>query len=174
MARFLENHDEPRAASVYSLETHKAAAVLTFLAPGLRFFHQGQFEGKKKRISPHLIRGPEEPINSELQQFYKQLLQILRQPSLHHGQWQLLECAPAWDDNWTSSCVICFAWQGTKHETRDESCDKDERDKRNGSDLISCGLFLDVPPWQTHVFCLSRINCEEGAESSALKTSAAL
>ena len=38
-------------------EMHEAAAVITFLSPGLRFFHQGQFEGRKTRISPHLVRG---------------------------------------------------------------------------------------------------------------------
>ncbi|HEU4391545.1 MAG TPA: alpha-amylase family glycosyl hydrolase, partial [Blastocatellia bacterium] len=56
MARFLENHDEPRAATTFLPEVHEAAAVITFLSPGLRFFHQGQFEGRKKRISPHLVR----------------------------------------------------------------------------------------------------------------------
>jgi glycosidase len=48
LARFLENHDEPRAATAFSAEVHKAAAVITFLSPGLRFFHQGQFEGRTK------------------------------------------------------------------------------------------------------------------------------
>lgn len=47
-ARFLENHDEPRAAAAFPPEMHEAAAVLTFLSPGLRFFHQGQFEGRTK------------------------------------------------------------------------------------------------------------------------------
>jgi glycosidase len=45
LARFLENHDEPRAAAVFPPDMEKAAAVVTFLAPGLRFFHQGQLEG---------------------------------------------------------------------------------------------------------------------------------
>ena len=58
LARFLENHDEPRAAATFPPGVHEAAAVITFLSPGLRFFHQGQFEGRKKRISPHLCRGP--------------------------------------------------------------------------------------------------------------------
>ena len=58
LARFLENHDEPRAAATFAPDRHAAAAVLTFLSPGLRFFHQGQFEGRLKRISPHLGRGP--------------------------------------------------------------------------------------------------------------------
>ena len=66
LARFLENHDEPRAAAMFSPEVHRAVAVITFLSPGLRFFHQGQFEGRMKRVSPHLCRGPNEPVNQSL------------------------------------------------------------------------------------------------------------
>jgi hypothetical protein len=60
LARFLENHDEPRAAATFAPDVHQAAAIITFLSPGLRFFHQGQFEGRRKRISPHLVRAPVE------------------------------------------------------------------------------------------------------------------
>ena len=67
LARFLENHDEPRAAATFAPDMHEAAAVITFLSPGLRFFHQGQFEGRRKRISPHLGRGPLEPTDGPLQ-----------------------------------------------------------------------------------------------------------
>ena len=49
LARFLENHDEPRAASAFQWPKHRAAAAITFLSPGLRFFHQGQFEGARVR-----------------------------------------------------------------------------------------------------------------------------
>jgi glycosidase len=45
LARFLENHDEPRAASTFEPAVHEAAAILTFLSPGLRFFHQGTIRG---------------------------------------------------------------------------------------------------------------------------------
>jgi hypothetical protein len=69
LARFLENHDEPRAAASFPREMHEAAAVITFLSLGLRFFHQGQFEGRTKRISPHLVRGPYEPVDEKLAQF---------------------------------------------------------------------------------------------------------
>ena len=61
LARFMENHDEPRAAATFTPGMHEAAAVITYLSPGLRFFHQGQFEGRRKRISPHLVRAPLEP-----------------------------------------------------------------------------------------------------------------
>src|SRR5581483_7716438 len=88
MVRFLENHDEPRAAATFPPDMHEAAATITFFSPGLRFFHQGQFEGRKKRISPHLGRGPEEPTDQRLEQFYDRLLSVLRQPTFRYGQWQ--------------------------------------------------------------------------------------
>ena len=118
LARFLENHDEPRAAATFSPEVHQAAAVITFLSPGLRFFHQGQFQGRRKRISPHLVRAPQEPIDQRLEQFYDRLLTVLRQPVVRDGQWQLLECKPAWDGNWTSDCFVAFAWTGKDGERR--------------------------------------------------------
>ena len=111
LARFLENHDEPRAAAAFPPGIHEAAAVITFLAPGLRFFQQGQFEGRLKRISPHLGRAPQEMVNEALREFYAGLLAVLRLPVVHHGQWQLLECVPAWEGNGSCDAFICFAWQ---------------------------------------------------------------
>ena len=180
MARFLENHDEPRAAATFSPKVHEAAAVITFLSPGLRFFHQGQFEGRKKRISPHLVRGPDEPIEQRLTQFYDRLLAVLRNPVVRDGQWQLLECVPAWDGNWSSDAFITCAWQNSDGERllvavnyalhqsqcyvrlpfsdlggrhwRLQDLLGDARYDRNGHDLQSRGLYLDVSPWQYHVF----------------------
>src|SRR5262249_38097903 len=60
--RLMENPDEPRAAATFAPGMHEAAAVITYLSPGLRFFHQGQLEGRRKRISPHLVRAPLEPV----------------------------------------------------------------------------------------------------------------
>jgi hypothetical protein len=180
LARFLENHDEPRAAATFSPEVHEAAAVITFLSPGLRFFHQGQFEGRKKRISPHLCRGPDEPINQKLKHFYERLLSVLRRPVVGNGQWHLLECVPAWEGNWTWDCFVAFAWQGLDGERlvvaanyapnqsqcylrlpfaelgsghwRLQDLLSDAQYDRDGNDLQSPGLYLDVPPWQYHVF----------------------
>jgi hypothetical protein len=183
LARFLENHDEPRAAATFTPETHRAAAVITFLSPGLRFFHQGQFEGRKKRISPHLVRGPAEPLDQGLQQFYDRLLGVLRQPVVREGQWQLLECVPAWDGNWTADCFLAFAWQSSSGERllvivnfaphQSQCCmrlpytDLDGAQwrlqdqlaevayDRDGGDLQARGLYVDAEPWQTSVFALT-------------------
>ncbi|HTO91381.1 MAG TPA: alpha-amylase family glycosyl hydrolase [Candidatus Sulfotelmatobacter sp.] len=116
LARFLENHDEPRAAATFASGQHQAAALITFLAPGMRFLHQGQLEGRTVRISPHLIRAPEEPTNQELNHFYLRLLDLLRRPLVREGRWRLLECAPAWEGNWTWDCFVAFAWEGESAE----------------------------------------------------------
>jgi glycosidase len=180
LARFLENHDEPRAAATFAAGQHEAAAVVTFLAPGLRFFHQGQFEGRLKRISPHLGRAPEEVVNQSLKQFYQRLLDALRQPAVRQGRWQLLESVPAWDGNGTSDAFIAFAWENDASERamvcvnyaahpsqcyirlpfpdlggrhwRMRDLLGDAQYERDGNDLQSRGFYLDVAPWQYHVF----------------------
>jgi glycosidase len=185
LARFLENHDEPRAAATFSSEVHQAAAVITFLSPGLRFFHQGQFEGRKKRISPHLVRAPNEAIDQNLNQFYDRLLAVLRKPLVRDCQWQLLECVPAWDGNWTSDCFVAFAWQGAGEERllaavnyapnqsqclvrlpfadlgssqwRLQDLFGNANHDRDGRDLQVRGLFLDMAPWGISVFSLKAV-----------------
>ena len=100
-ARFLENHDEPRAAATFPPGIHEAAAVVTFLAPGLRFVHQGQLDGRRVRVPVHLGRGPAEPVDAGLRDFYERLLGCVRQRETRGGDWRLLDCAPAWGGNWT-------------------------------------------------------------------------
>lgn len=95
LARFLENHDEPRAAVTFDLDAHRAAAVITVLSPGLRFFHRGQREGKLVRIPTHLGRGPAEAPDAELAAFYDTLVACLRDPAFRDGQWQFIEARPA-------------------------------------------------------------------------------
>lgn len=182
MARFLENHDEPRASSEFSAGKHEAAAILTFLSPGLRFFHQGQLEGRKKRISPHLVRAPEEPVIEEIELFYDKLLYILNRPIFKKGSWQLLESAPAWEWNPSHNNFISFLWRGDRDEKiviavnfsfeRSQSYIKlpfEELDgktwllvdlksgvtyERLGYDLKDKGLYLDEPAWKCYVLSL--------------------
>lgn len=183
LARFLENHDEPRAAATFPAGIHEAAAVITFLSPGLRFFHQGQFEGRLKRISPHLGRSPNEQVNESVRGFYDRLLAVLRRRAVREGEWRLLECTPAWDGNWTWDCFLAFSWEGPGGERlvvavnyapnqsqchvrlpfvsldgdwRLEDQLSDARYDWNGADLNSRGLFLDMAPWQAAVYVLTR------------------
>ena len=183
LARFLENHDEPRAASVFTPPMHRAAAVLSFLSPGLRFFHMGQLEGLRTRIPLQLRRGPIEPPDPETQNFYGRLLGCLRESVFRCGNWRLLECKPAWDGNWTWDSMIACAWHdGTdglyavviNYASHDSQCYlplpldglrgaswklQDMMSEavyhRDRDSMISPGLYLDMPPWGYHVFRLT-------------------
>jgi len=185
MARFLENHDEPRVATEFPPDVHEAAAIITFLTPGLRFFHQGQFTGRKKRISPHLVRGPEEPVNKSTEQFYEKLLAVLHLYVVRTGNWRVLECAAAWEGNCTNDSFLSFVWDGNAagrilvvvNYSRDKSqCYIKfpfydlERSKwrlrdlisgitfdRNGNELQTKGLYLDEPAWKYYVFIMERL-----------------
>ncbi len=183
-ARFLENHDEPRAAFVFEQEKQKAAAVTTFLTPGLRFFHDGQFEGAKKRVSVHVSRREKEIENQALKQFYQDLLKILRLPVVHDSNWQLSNCSVAWAENWTHDSFISFKWTGENKELNDllvvvnysnhqsqaqvkfplsPSLDgslefrdllSTEIYEREKSEIETRGLFVDLKPWGYNVFAI--------------------
>jgi len=186
LARFLENHDEPRAAATFSTDVHQAAAVITYLSPGLRFFHQGQLEGRTKRISPHLVRGPEEQVNPAIKNFYDRLLKLLPLAILWQGKWQLLKCTPAWEGNWTLDSFITYAWKDhdlasfivcvnysdhqsqcyvqlpfddlDNYEWQLKDLMRDSHYEYDGNDLHSRGLYLDMSPWQYHVFEMKKLD----------------
>jgi glycosidase len=183
LARFLENHDEPRAATVFPPAIHRASAVIAFLVPGLRLFYEGQLEGRKVRPSVQLRRRPDEPVDETLQAFHHRLLAVLRRPEPREGTWRLLECRPAWDDNPTWNWFIAFLWEHpsgsallvavnfgpSRGQTRvalplDGLAGKTAHFVdllgpaeylREGDDVLSGGLFLDLPKWGHHVFQLT-------------------
>ena len=185
LARFLENHDELRAAAAFPRERHPAAAILTYLVPGMRFFHQGQLTGYKKKISPHLCRGPVEEIDPELHAFYDRLLSLLRKPIVRVGNWELLGCHPAWEGNWTHDNFVAFAWHGpaadhwlvvvnySEHESqcrlplpfsnlredtyRLSDFFSEVSYDRSGEEISAQGLYLDMPAWKAQVFSVTTV-----------------
>jgi hypothetical protein len=80
LVRFIENHDEHRAATTFSSGKERAAAVTMATLPGARLFHEGQFEGRKVRLSVFLGRRTDEPPDEDLTAFYKKLLQTVKSP----------------------------------------------------------------------------------------------
>jgi hypothetical protein len=183
LARFLENHDEPRAASAFPWPRHQAAAVITFLSPGLRFFHQGQFDGARIRVPVHLHRGPDEPVDAEIQAFYARLLQVLKtRTSFREGNWSQIQPQAAWPGNWTSDDFVSCTWTGRDdsryvvvvnyadnqgqcrlflpfpelrgRQVRLTDLMADEVYDRDGTDILDNGLYIDHSPWHFNVFGL--------------------
>jgi hypothetical protein len=183
-ARFLENHDQPRAAAAFPFEMHRAAAVVTYCTPGLRFFHEGQFDGRRVRVPMQVSRRPVEAPDAAVRQFYDRLLAALKRPELRDGTWSLQDCRPAWDDNATWRNFIVFAWQEEERpllacvnygptqgqcyvtlslpELRGRTYRLtdllgDAVYEREGDGLAGNGLYLDMPAWGCHLFDMAPV-----------------
>jgi hypothetical protein len=185
LARFLENHDEPRAAAVFAWPQHQAAAIVTAFVPGLRLFHQGQLEGARVRVPVHLGRGPDEPPNTDIAAFYDRLLLVLRNTGFRDGAWSSISPHQAWDGNPTGQDFVAYAWQasdGGRHVVVVNYSDHqaqcylrlpfaglaggrfrlvdvmgNEVYDRDGAGLVDPGLFIDLAAWRYNVFTLEPV-----------------
>lgn len=112
-ARFIENHDEPRAVTAFGPLT-RAAAVTTFCAPGLRLFHEGQLEGRRVRVPVQLARRPAEPVDEDLRTFYERLLAVLQQPLFKEGVFQPIDVQQAGVDDHTNDSMVAATWRAPR------------------------------------------------------------
>jgi len=178
MVRFLENHDEPRAAATFSSGKGRAAAVAILTLAGARLLHEGQFEGMKVRLPVFLGRRPAEPVDHDLAAFYGRLLKEIHRDVFRNGEWRLCERS-GWPDN--PSCRNILTWCWVKDDERyliivnfsvgssqalvrvpwDELGGRTwrlddrlsgETFERSGNDMRSAGLYVDLGPWKCHLF----------------------
>ena len=180
LIRFIENHDEPRAAAAFSSSKAQAAAVTVSTLQGAVLFHEGQFEGRRVRLPVFLRRRPEEPTDRSLENFYRKLLKTLRTEDFKKGEWQLCE-RTGWPDN--QSHLNLVAWYVHSEQTRHlivvNLCDSpsqgrihlpvDTRDgrevhmtdaisgtqyERSFDEIREAGLYVELAPWAFHVLTL--------------------
>ncbi|MFF5138660.1 alpha-amylase [Streptomyces sp. NPDC013157] len=180
LVRFLENHDEPRAAAALPGDRERAAAVAVATLPGATLWHEGQFEGRRIRLPVFLSRRPEEPADASLRDFHERLVAAVA--PVREGDWQLLACT-GWPDNdthrsllawsWTTApdhCLVVVNYSGEPAQgrvplpwdgLRGRSCrltgllDGSTYD-RQGDELADPGLFVALDAWQWHLLSLSR------------------
>ena len=181
LLRFIENHDEPRTAATFSPAKERAFALITATLPGIKLFHEGQFEGRKVRLPVFLGRRPDEPVDQNLHDFYKNLLKAVNRPVFHEGQWSLCD-RTGWPDNTSFQNLVAWSW--TKDQERylivvnlsDSPAqarvqvpwtDAGDRNwhltdalsgavyERGGDEMLSSGLYVELSPWNYHLFqCL--------------------
>ncbi len=176
LLRFLENHDEPRAAATVSPAKERAATIVTSTLMGAKMFHEGQFEGRKVRLPVFLGRRPQEPVDTGLQDFYRRLLAEIANPLFHDGEWQLCE-RTGWPDNQSFENIVAWSWERgsnfylivvnlSEHPAqanvviaRDDLRGKrwqlndifsDAVYERSGDQVLSPGLYVDLQPWNFH------------------------
>jgi len=113
LIRFIENHDEPRAATAFSSKKAFAAAVTVATIPGARLFHEGQFEGRRFRLPVFLGRRPVESLDPDVKDFYDRLLAILGSDCLRNGQWRLCERIGRRDPAGNEK-LVAWSWRNEK------------------------------------------------------------
>jgi hypothetical protein len=178
MVRFIENHDEPRAASAFPDGKGRAAAVAVLTLTGARLLHEGQFEGRKTRLPVFLGRRPAESVDQDLVAFYGRLLKETNRDVFRNGQWRLCERS-GWPDNQSFLNLLAWCWakdderwlivinfaqvtaQARIHVPWDELRGKQwrltdalsgETYDRSGDEMRDAGLYIDLKPWQCHLF----------------------
>ena len=107
LIRFIENHDEPRAAATFPGGKGAAVAVTILTLPGAKLLHDGQLEGRQVKIPVQVGRRPAEPTNVHLRDFYRRVLAAVDSPAIREGEWRLCERS-GWPDN--QSCMNLVAW----------------------------------------------------------------
>jgi len=183
LVRFIENHDEPRAAATFSPEKERAAAVLTTTLPGAALLHEGQLEGRRVRLPVFLGRRPDEPADAELRVFYTSLLTAIAKEGLRNGDWQL--CGrEGWPDNSSYLNVVAWCWGGEhgRHlvivnlgdihaqarvlvpgdgiggrSWRLNDLLSGETWDRDGNEMAGTGLYVDLLPWGRNLFRLQEL-----------------
>jgi hypothetical protein len=176
LVRFIENHDEPRAADTFTPEKERAAAVVMSTLEGARLYHDGQHEGLHTHIPVFLARGPQQPGDDQLRAFYAKLLSAVADSGLRDGDWQLCEC-DGWREDSSSEQLVAWCWRANRQrhlvvvnlaaedahaqvrlpwsdlagrtwQLRDAlTGDTFERD---GDGLQSNGLYVGMRPWESY------------------------
>lgn len=108
--RFIENHDEPRAATSLGIEKSRAAATLITTLAGGVLLHDGQFTGHPIKLPVQIGRGPDVTPNLALAQFYRRLLGETRDPIYRSGQWWLFDIQPSHANNLSSQNLLAYGW----------------------------------------------------------------
>jgi hypothetical protein len=178
LIRFIENHDEPRAAATFAKPQARAAAVVMSTLQGARLYHDGQFDGRRTHIPVFLARGPDEPLDRDLHAFYIRLLRAVAESDLQKGEWDLCDCT-GWPDNDSYLQLVAWCWSGAAGphavvvnlsdrpaqgrvrlpwaQLRGQTwnlCDplREETFQREGDKIAEEGLYVELGPWATHFF----------------------
>ena len=181
LIRFIENHDEPRAAATFGPEQGRAAAIVFSTLQGARLYHDGQFEGRRTHVPVFLARAPDEPADDELRAFYERLLRTVADADLRHGEWQLCD-VDGWPDNDSYLRLVSWCWStpAARHlvvvnlsaapaqarvrlpwnDLAGKTWQLDDRlsgtrFERAGDELADDGLYVGLDPWASHFLAFS-------------------
>ncbi len=185
LVRFIENHDEPRAYSVFGGQRQRPAAVLVVTLPGATLLHDGQFSGRRVKLPVQIGRQPDEPADHGLEIFYRRLLAEVQDPIYGRGRWRLFNLSPAWGANHSHESLVAHGWSEDDdhrlvvvnltgqqaqalinlspwHGIAQATWSLDDalsghRYIRTGASMVDPGLYIDLGPYEAHMFRFRRL-----------------
>ena len=194
LIRFIENHDEPRAAGVFGPAQARAAAVAMSTLQGARLYHDGQFTGRRTHVPVFLAREPDEPADEALRSFYERLLAAVADSGLRVGEWELCACE-GWPDNDSARRLVAWCWrtpvtrhlvvvnlsgspaQGRVRLPWDDLGGRpwrlrerlgEERFERAGDALAGDGLYVALDGWAFHFLAATPLGAGEPSTAAAV------
>ncbi len=184
LVRFIENHDEPRAATALGPVRSIPAAVLMLTLPGAALLHDGQFTGRRIKLPVQISRQPDEPEDRALAQFYRQLLAETRHNIYREGDWRLLNVARTHEENDNEHHIVAYGWRNlgeyrliavnmskewvhgliTLHDWSELAHEdwtlrdmlNDTHYFRLGRQIVEQGLYVELKPFSAHIFRFER------------------
>ena len=103
--RFLENHDEERAASIFGEFSNSNFALLCFL-PGSILYHQGQSDGRKIKVPVQLGRYPKEPSDYLTENFYQRAFTTIQRRQNKNLEFEIFELKPYSEEFPLKDCIV--------------------------------------------------------------------
>lgn len=162
--RFIENHDEPRAAADFGAgggAKHRAAAAVCLTLPGAVLLHDGQLDGRRIKLPVQIGRGPDEAHDPALRAYYTRLLSIVTKQPWVDGHWTLLDAtagvlAYLWSTPVTAHLVIAnvtgFSQHGTIRLTEYGSHPLVNMMTNQIIAPFGDRLEVDMPPYTTNIY----------------------
>ncbi len=181
LVRFIENHDEERAVTVFGQEKAFAAVTLIGTIEGMRMFQDGQCQGRRIKLPVQLGREPKENANPYIKEQYSKLFSIIKADIFKFGEWTLLDTHPVGEKESSHNDIIVYVWtygydtehrlvavnysDGTaqcrvKYEYEGSAINEitltdlltGAEYTRTVMELQDPGLFISLGPYQSHIF----------------------
>jgi hypothetical protein len=184
--RYLEHRGEPAIAAQVGPAQHRALALAVATAPGMLLLSDTQVLGHHRTVARQVGRYPDESGDEGLRDLYTRLMEATEDEVFRLGHAIRIEPQSAWPGNSTHEGTLARLWVGPHRHFRlvvanltpfpaqayvpihvpelagmeihlDDQISPDSY-VRDGDDLLTRGLYLDVPAFGCHLFRVSRVS----------------
>jgi hypothetical protein len=188
--RYLEHRGEVPVASRVNLPRHRAMAVTAASVPGMLLLSEAQLLGHQSLVPLQLARETSEPTDEAVADLYARLMRATDDETFRLGQAIRVDPQAAWPGNTSHEGILARLWVGPhRHfrlvvvnltadpaqayvplhvpefaaaEIHLEDLVGPSMYVRSGDDLLTNGLYLDLPAHGCHLFRIKRTSATRG------------